>query len=219
LQHIDTVISLREREQKIFDSLKKSLLEKMFAYQDNPYPAIRFKDFTYAWELKSLGEIGIDQNNLRIPIKENFRKSGNIPYYGANGIQDYVEGYTHEGELILINEDAANSLDDFPIFYENRKIWVNNHIHALKIDKKYNARYFAYSLKKSNYRDYIVGGDRTKLTSSAMKKISVWVPENKEEQSKISLMLQHIDTVISLRERKIEKLKQIKKYLLENLFV
>ncbi len=62
--------------------------------------------------------------NLRIP--------GTTPYYGANGIQDYVDGYTHEGEFILVAEDGANDLKNYPIKCVKGSIWVNNHAHVLQ---------------------------------------------------------------------------------------
>ena len=71
-------------------------------------PAIRFKGFTDAWEQRELENIVNRFDNLRVPVAESLRKKGNIPYYGANGIQGYVDGYTHNGEFILIAEDGAN---------------------------------------------------------------------------------------------------------------
>ncbi|MGH2143920.1 restriction endonuclease subunit S, partial [Enterococcus faecalis] len=71
-------------------------------------------------------------DNLRVPITASKRISGNTPYYGANGIQDFVEGYTHDGEFILVAEDGANDLKDYPVQYVNGKVWVNNHAHVLQ---------------------------------------------------------------------------------------
>ncbi|MCJ0578426.1 hypothetical protein MMJ51_07630, partial [Enterococcus cecorum] len=65
-------------------------------------------------------------------MTESNRVSGPTPYYGANGIQDYVEGYTHDGEYILIAEDGANDTNNYPIFRVHGKIWVNNHAHVLQ---------------------------------------------------------------------------------------
>ena len=61
-------------------------------------------------EWKPLDEVANIANNARKPVKSSLRISGNIPYYGANNIQDYVEGYTHDGEFVLIAEDGSASL-------------------------------------------------------------------------------------------------------------
>lgn len=69
--------------------------------KDRNIPKRRFKAFENdpAWELRKIFEIADRFDNLRVPIASSLRVSGSTPYYGANGIQDYVEGYTHEGSL------------------------------------------------------------------------------------------------------------------------
>ena len=67
-------------------------------------PVRRFKEFENAdtWEQRKISDVAERLDNLRIPVKASKRKKGIIPYYGANGIQDYVEGFTHNGENVLI---------------------------------------------------------------------------------------------------------------------
>src|SRR5690606_31264656 len=77
------------------------------------------------WEVKKLGEVCEILNNKRIPIKESERVKGSIPYYGANGVQGYIDGFTHDGECVLVAEDGANDLNNYPINYTTGKIWVN----------------------------------------------------------------------------------------------
>lgn len=81
-------------------------------------------------------------DNLRIPVAANLRVSGTTPYYGANGIQDYVEGFTHEGEFVLVAEDGANDLKNYPVRCVNGRIWVNNHAHVLQGKQYYCDNYF-----------------------------------------------------------------------------
>lgn len=88
--------------------------------------------FLHSWEQRKLGDVANRFDNLRIPVASNLRVSGLTPYYGANGIQDYVEGYTHDGEFVLIAEDGANDLKNYPVYYVNGRIWVNNHAHVLQ---------------------------------------------------------------------------------------
>ena len=79
-----------------------------------------------------MSEIADRFDNLRVPVAANLRVSGDTPYYGANGIQDYVEGYTHDGEYVLVAEDGASDLKNYPVNYVNGRIWVNNHAHVLQ---------------------------------------------------------------------------------------
>ena len=63
---------------------------------NNKTPAIRFKGFTDTWEQRELNDFVNRYDNLRVPIAATKRVSGPTPYYGANSIQDYVSGYTHD---------------------------------------------------------------------------------------------------------------------------
>lgn len=56
--------------------------------------------FAVSWEQRKVRDVANRYDNLRVPVAANLRVSGTTPYYGANGIQDYVEGYTHEGEFV-----------------------------------------------------------------------------------------------------------------------
>ena len=71
------------------------------------------------------------ENSKRKPVKASLRLSGKTPYYGANNIQDYVEGFTHDGEFVLIAEDGSASLENYSIQYANGKFWANNHVHVV----------------------------------------------------------------------------------------
>ena len=112
--------------------LKKAMLAKMFPANGEKTPKIRFKGFEGEWEREILKGVVNVFDNLRIPVSENKRTSGNTPYFGANGIQDYVDGFTHNGEFVLIAEDGANDLKNYPVQYVNGKCWVNNHAHVLQ---------------------------------------------------------------------------------------
>jgi len=64
-------------------------------------------------------------NRGRKPVKSSLRVIGKTPYYGANNIQDYVEGHTHDGEYVLIAEDGSASLERYSIQYVTGKFWAN----------------------------------------------------------------------------------------------
>ena len=80
-------------------------------------------------------------NSGRKPVKASLRISGETPYYGANNIQDFVEGYTHEGEFILVAEDGSASLENYSIQWAKGKFWANNHVHVLKGSDALNSRF------------------------------------------------------------------------------
>ena len=114
---------------------------------------------TLTWEQRKVSEVANRFDNLRIPVSANLRISGTTPYYGANGIQDYVEGFTYEGEFILVAEDGANNLKNYPVKCVNGRIWVNNHAHVLqsKPEMAYN-KFLAYSISQADIEALLVGG-------------------------------------------------------------
>ena len=138
------------------------------------------------WKEYKINDVADIFDNLRIPVTKNQRKAGNIPYYGANGIQDYVSGYTHDGEFVLIAEDGANDLQNYPVTYTSGKIWVNNHAHVLAgVNSKADTRFLAYLLKTVDFSAVLVGGTRAKLNGKTLKNIEVTLPERLKEQQAI----------------------------------
>ena len=174
-------------------------------------PLIRFKLFNGDWKYIALFDIMTRYDNLRVPIKESSRIKGTIPYYGANGIQDYVIGYTHDGEFILVAEDGANNLEEYPVQYVNGKVWVNNHAHVLAAKEGIASTLFLkYAISCADVKSALVGGTRAKLTSNALMNLCVWIPPTIEEQGRIASFFRSLDTKISLQTQRIEKLKQLK---------
>lgn len=179
-------------------------------------PQVRFTKFSDNWELNELGELANRYDNLRVPVTASDRISGKTPYYGANGIQDFVDGFTHEGEFVLVAEDGANDLKNYPVQYVNGRIWVNNHAHVLQTKNNVaNNMFLKYVISRANIEPYLVGGGRAKLNAEIMMKIEFAIP-NYEEQEKIGLYLKKFDNLLSFEQKKYDKLITIKKSLLEN---
>ena len=181
-------------------------------------PRIRFKGFSDAWEQRKLYDIADRFDNLRIPVAANLRIHGITPYYGANGIQDYVSGYTHDGEFVLVAEDGANDLKNYPVNYVKGRIWVNNHAHVLQGKAKLlDNKFLSYLINRADIESLLVGCGRAKLNAETMMNIVFLVPKY-EEQIEIGNYLSKIDNLITLHQRKYDKLVAVKKALLEKMF-
>ncbi len=191
---------------KIDDSVKKKV------------PELRFKGFTDEWEDRKLSDIADRFDNLRVPITASDRKPGDTPYYGANGIQDYVEGFTHNGEFILVAEDGANDLKNYPVQYVNGKVWVNNHAHVLQGKKTItDNKFLMNAIKNFNIEPFLVGGGRAKLNADVMMKLNILLPTF-VEQEKIGSLFSLLDKTIALHQRKLDLLKEQKKGYLQKMF-
>lgn len=217
--NLDTLITLHQQKYDKLIATKKSMLDKMFPKKGCKVPEIRFDGFSEPWEKYKVSGVTDRYDNLRVPVAANLRIKGTIPYYGANGIQDYVDGYTHDGEYILVAEDGANDLKNYPVNYVNGRIWVNNHAHVLqaKVDLADN-RFMGYAISKADIESVLVGGGRAKLNADVLMNISLLIPR-KDEQIKIASFISSLDRLIILQHQELEKLKNIKKSMLGKMFV
>ena len=219
LMQIDCLITLHQRKCDEIKKLKKYMLQNMFPQIDEKVPKIRFDGFTDDWEQRKVHEIADRYDNLRVPVAAKFRTPGTTPYYGANGIQDFVEGYTHEGEFVLVAEDGANDLKNYPVKCVNGRIWVNNHAHVLQAKTQIaDNKFLAYCISQAKIETFLVGGGRAKLNAEVMMDIVLYVP-NLQEQKAIGHYLMQIDCLITLHQRKCDELKNMKKFMLQNMFV
>ncbi|MFN7835790.1 MAG: restriction endonuclease subunit S [Burkholderiaceae bacterium] len=115
-------------------------------------------------------------NSGRTPVKASLRQPGEIPYYGANNIQDYVDGHTHDGVFVLIAEDGSASLENYSIQYAEGKFWANNHVHVVRGTQAVNTRFLYHYLSIVNFIPFLTGGGRAKLTKGSMVEIEIPIP-------------------------------------------
>ena len=144
-------------------------------------------------------------DSMRVPITASERKEGKYPYYGANGIQDYVDDYIFDDELVLLAEDGGNfGSRERPIAYRiSGKCWVNNHAHVLKPKKGLDVDYLCYSLMFYKVEGIVNGATRKKLTQAAMRKMQIPF-RRMEEQIHIVNNLNYVLKVKEKRERKLK---------------
>lgn len=160
------------------------------------------------WGVKKVKYIAKNLDGKRIPLNSSERAfiSGDYPYYGANGIVDYINDFIFDGEHVLIGEDGA------PFFINNRdvaffvsgKFWVNNHAHILQIINGNNPKIITHQLNCVEYREYISGSTRDKLTQdklSAIKLISIPKLEQTTIASYLDLKTAEIDDLIAKKEQ------------------
>lgn len=200
------------------ENQKKGLLQQIFSQK------LRFKDKNgnnYPnWEKKKLEDIAIFLDNKRKPLEQSERIHGKYPYYGASGIIDYVNNYIFDEELILLSEDGANIIDrNYPICYiATGKYWVNNHAHVLKTKSQYLNKFLCEALERLNYNKYNTGTAQPKLNQDVCRKIILSIP-CLEEQTKIADFLSAFDRKLENKKAQLEHWQQIKKGLLQQMFV
>ena len=157
-----------------------------------------------------LEEICYILDSQRIPITASDRNKGIYPYYGANGIQDYVDDYIFDDELVLLAEDGGNfGSTDKPIAYRvSGKCWVNNHAHVLKAKDCIDTDYLCYSLMFYNTDGLVNGATRQKLTQKAMRQMTIPLC-NMEKQQRIVGTLKKVFLLIDRLNQLSYKLDEL----------
>lgn len=173
------------------------------------------------WSLKLLGEVLECLDNKRVPINDTERQTliGDVPYYGANGLQGYINDYIFDEPLILLAEDGGhyNEYQTRPIAYKiTGKSWVNNHAHVLRAPNPADIDWFYYSLVHKDIRKHVNTGTRGKLNRADMNKIPLLIPPAIERR-KIATILASVDDAIERTQSLIAQLGRVKQALLRNI--
>lgn len=202
---IEKAIHLHQRKLESFQFTYHEIIRRLFLKKAK-------------WQQTKLSDLVTILDKNRKPVKKEDRLLGDTPYYGANGIQDYISGFTHKGEFILIAEDGANSLTEYPIYFVKGQIWVNNHAHVLKVNRDVSPLFLALALKQINYSKYTVGSSRNKLNLKDLENITIFIPDNNEQQ-KIGQFYSNYLNYLRINKKRIQYMKQFKQFLLQNMFI
>jgi type I restriction enzyme, S subunit len=130
-------------------------------------------------EFRKLGEVVTNLDSQRRPVTRSDRRTGEFPYYGANGIQDYVDDYLFDGTFLLVGEDGSVvQRDGSPVVnWASGKIWVNNHAHVLATRSEgVELRYLYFYLQTVDVTPYVTGVSQPKLNQANLNRIPVAVP-------------------------------------------
>ena len=220
---IDELIALQEHMIAQLTDYKQSVITEAVTKGLNPDAELVLSgidwigDVPKHWNIIKIGFIFDNLDYLREPISAELRERNNpqYDYYGASGVIDKIDHYNVDDKVLLIGEDGANLImRNLPLVYKAEgKFWVNNHAHILK-PKKDNYDYMAHSLEAANYRNYITGSAQPKLSQENLQAVKIPVPPLSEQQSIATYLdtkCSEIDSLIAIKQQKIETLKDYKK--------
>ena len=177
-------------------------------------PAVRFKGFEDDWEQRKLGEVTQKFKSGNSLKADKISESGAYPVYGGNGLRGYTSTYNHEGEFALIGRQGALCGN---MNYFIGKAYFTEHAVAVEADENNNTRFMYYMLDTMNLGQYSDQSAQPGLAVNKLIKLENMFPK-KEEQIKIENYFQSIDHLITLHQRKLEKLQLVKKSMLEKMF-
>lgn len=169
------------------------------------------------YEEKKLGDVCENLDSRRIPITKKDRVEGEIPYYGASGIVDYVKDFIFDEDLLLVSEDGANLLArTYPIAFSiSGRTWVNNHAHALKFEEPITQKFIEYYLNLIPLKDFISGMAQPKLNQRSLNSIPVPCPPIPEQKRIVNILDQAFADIEKARVNAEQNLKNARE-LFEN---
>ena len=219
LTQLDHLITLHQRKLNALKNVKKSLLEKMFPKPGEFVPEIRFKGFTDPWEQRKLGDIAhttIGEFVIRTKQKPN---SPYPVYNGGTSYTGFYDEYNNEANQIVISARGANA--GF-VNIVRRRFWGGNSCYAVNfIDKENFDLDFTYQSIKNNQSGFIENQQAANIPSVSKSDVETFVFQCPKfnEQRQIGTFFAQLDDLITLHQHKLTALKNVKKSLLEKMFV
>lgn len=221
LSSLDEVIATQGRKVEALKAYKRGLMRQLFPREGETFPRLRFPAFRDGpeWAVQPLSDVAENLDNERVPVTESERVKGDIPYYGASGIIDYVEGYLFNENLLCVSEDGANLVTrTYPIAFPIAgKTWVNNHAHVLRFDDLATQKVVEDYLNSTELRDFITGMAQPKLNRAMVDTIPVPLP-GPEERKKIADCLSALDAQVVGDSCMLDALRTHKRGLMQQLF-
>lgn len=229
---LDNLITLHQRKYEKLQMIKKSMLEKMFPQNGEKKPEIRFEGFTDDWEQRKLGEVATYKNGKG--HEDNQSDEGTYELINLNSISidgglkpsgKFIEDGSDtllENDLVMVLSDVGHGdlLGRVAIIPENNRFVLNQRVALLRINDDTNP-YFLFSII-NRHQDYFkklgAGSSQLNISRGTVEDFVVDYP-CQDEQRKIAKCFQNLDTLITLHQRKLEKLRNIKKSMLEKMFV
>lgn len=202
------------KDEPAIELLKHIKVEKAKSgKKEKPLPPIKPEeiplDIPKNWVWCRLGEMCINRDGERKPIAQSERNGRKkiYDYYGASGVIDKIDGYTHEGELLLIGEDGANLIArSKPIaFIAKGQFWVNNHAHVIDTVDRITLDYLCCFINSMDLKPYVTGGFQPKLSQGNLNIIPVPLPPIAEQKR-----------IVAEIEKQLAKTKQLKEHIIAN---
>lgn len=163
-------------------------------------------------EYKKLEECCNILDNKRKPVTKSLRNSGQYPYYGANGIQDYVSDYIFDGKFILVGEDGSVlTPNNTPVVnWASGKIWVNNHAHIISESNNCLLRFLFHYLQTINIK-HLIHGNIPKLTGKDFRSLKIPIPPFPVQEEIVRILDNFTELTNELTEKLTAELTARKK--------
>ena len=208
---LDNLITLHQRKCDKLIIFKKAMLEKMFPKNGENLPEVRFEGFNDDWEQRKLGEItnSIDTGRSKFVSNSN----GEYEILGSTSVIGYDDNYDYEGDFLLTARVGANAGE---LYRHSGRVKISDN--TVFIQGK-NLNFIFYMLMNFDIKKLSFGTGQPLIKASELRELELMLPKSSEEQQKIGTFFNSLDNLITLHQRKVEKLKIVKKSMLEKMFI
>ena len=212
---LDKLLDLQQQKIDKLELLKKALLQKLFPKHDAKIPEFRFKGFEGDWRSCDLGKIAKLYQPKTITQKQ--MTSEGYPVFGANGFIGFYGKKNHSTDQVTISARGENAGVTSYVF---APVWITGNSMVINVDKNadIDKHFLFFDLSLINLKKFVTGGAQPQLTGETLRRVKIIVTKIKEQQE-IGNLLSKVDQLIELENRKLQNFQQIKKCLLQNMFV
>ena len=246
---LDHLITLHQHKCDEMKKMKKCMLQKMFPQNGKKVPEIRFEGFTNDWEQRKLGEVLVSLQNNTLSRADLSNETGiakNVHYgdvlikFGEvldvseeklpmisdkSVLTKYKASFLQNGDVIVADtaEDSTVGKCSEIAGLNDEVVLSGLHTIPYRPIEKFASGYLGYYLNSSAYHKQLIplmqGIKVTSISKSAMQNTEIVYPKSVEEQGKIGNYFQSLDHLITLHQHKCDELQNLKKYMLQNMFV
>lgn len=239
--YLDHLITLHQHKCDETKALKKYMLQKMFPQNGKEIPEIRFAGFTDDWEQRRLGEIADVTKLAGFEFTEHvlYSDEGNIIALRGLNIKNgqlllddvkYIDGSNFaklKRSKLYINDIVftyVGTVGEVAIIKENERFYLAPNVSRIRIESDDSPEYISQYMRTELFYKKIIfpliaTSSQPALSMENIRKFIIYLPPNREEQSRIAKCLSHLDHLIALNQRRCDDLKEVKKFMLQNMFV
>ena len=238
---LDTLITLHQRKCDEIKKLKKYMLQKMFPKDGATVPKIRFSGFTDAWEQRKLGDIADVTKLAGFEFTEHvvYSDEGNIIALRGLNIKNgqlvlddvkYIDGsnFSKLNRSKLYIDDImftyVGTVGEVAIIKENNRFYLAPNVSRIRIQSDDSPKFISHFMRTDSFYKKVIfpliaTSSQPALSMENIRKFDIYLPHSRAEQDELSAYFDNLDHLITLHQRKLEQLKNIKKAMLEKIFV
>ena len=241
LSELDNLITLHQRKCDETKELKKFMLQKMFPKNGEKNPEIRFAGFTDDWEQRKLGDIADVTKLAGFEFTEHvvYSDEGNIIALRGLNIKNgqlilddvkYIDGsnFSKLSRSKLFIDDImftyVGTVGEVAIIKENDRFYLAPNVSRIRVKSDDSPKFISHYMRTDNFKNKVIfpliaTSSQPALSMENIRKFTINIPISREEQDCLAKYFDSLNHLITLHQRKCEKLKELKKYMLQNMFV